>query len=354
MSELRSLAPSASRVIVDPTQDGRWEALSRTDGASLFVSPPWLRVIAETYGFEVEAALLVGPGGEPVGGVPYCRLHDAMGERLVSTPFCDFCDPMVTGPRDWPRLIRPLLDTGIPVQLRVTSPRWQDVPELTPSSVDRHHRVVLDCEPEVLWHRLDPAARRNVQRARKLGVEVRFDTSLAGLDAFYALHALTRQVKHGLLAQPRRFFHQIHAQFHPSDGVAVALALLDGRPVAGIVLLEWNGRAYYKFNGSDPAALHARPNDLLMWECLVRSRLRGRDSLDLGLTSGHQDGLARYKRKFAATEASIWTLVAGPHPADHQRELGTALRSLTRLLVDGRVPPDVREGASDALYRYFT
>jgi len=354
MTELRSIAPPASRAVIDPTRDVRWDALSRTDGASLFVSPPWLRAIAGTYGFEIEAALLVGDAGEPRSGIAYCQLDDAMGRRIVSTPFCDFCDPVETGPQDWVPLIRPLLDTGCPVQLRVTSPGWEQLPELAPASVDRHHRVPLDCEPDHLWLRLDPAARRNVQRARKLGVEVRFDTSPAGLDAFYALHSLTRQVKHGLLAQPRRFFHQIHAEFHPSDAVAVALALLDGQPVAGIVLLEWNGRAYYKFNASDPAALHARPNDLLMWECLVRSRLRGRDALDLGLSSGHQEGLARYKRKFAATETSIWTLLGGPHPAAHHRDLGAALRALTRLLVDARVPPDVREGASDALYRYFT
>ena len=354
MNELQSLAAPLSPVIVDPTTDWRWEALSRAGGASLFVSPPWLRAIATTYGFCIEARLLVGGTGKPGAGLAYCRLDDAMGERIVSSPFCDFCDPVGVGPSDWPRLIRPLLDSGVPVQLRVTSPGWRQVPELTPASIDRHHRVALDCEPDLLWRRLDPAARRNVQRARKLGVEVHFDTSPAGLDSFYSLHSLTRQVKHGLLPQPRRFFHEIHAEFRPSDGVAVALAVLDGRPVAGIVLLEWNGRAYYKFNASDPAALYARPNDLLMWECLVRSRLRGRDALDLGLSSGHQEGLARYKRKFAATETSIWTLVAGPRPAARHHELGLALRTVTRLLVDGRVPPDVREGASDALYRYFT
>ena len=346
--------PALSRVVVDPTRDRRWEALSRSGGASLFVSPPWLRAVAVTYGFAIEAGIRLGETGEPVGGIVYCRLDDAKGRRIVSTPFCDFCDPVAAGPQHWWPLIRPLIGTGLPLQLRLTSLDWPRPPELEVTSLDHHHRVVLDVEPELLWHRLLPAARRNVQRARSLGVEVCFDTSLAGVDAFYSLHSLTRQVKHGLLAQPRRFFHAIHAEFSPSDGVAVALAILEDRPVAGILLLEWDGRAYYKFNASDPTVLYARPNDLLMWESLVRSRLRGQDSLDLGLSSGHQDGLARYKRKFGATETSIWTLSAGPRPAVAQIELGAVFQALTRLLIDDRVPSDLRERASDTLYRYFT
>jgi len=124
--------------------------------------------------------------------------------------------------------------------------------------------------------------------------------------------------------------------------------------VAGIFLLEWNGRAYYKFNASDPTSLGLRPNDLLMWECLVRSRERANDLLDLGLSSSSQEGLVRYKRKYATVESPVWTLTAGPHRTPQQAELGPVLHQLTSVLVDERVPLELSERAADALYRYFT
>src|SRR3712207_6883787 len=45
------------------------------------------------------------------------------------------------------------------------------------------------------------------------------------------------------LAQPREFFERIWRVFAPTDDVRTALALVDGRPVAGAMYLVWQDRS---------------------------------------------------------------------------------------------------------------
>jgi CelD/BcsL family acetyltransferase involved in cellulose biosynthesis len=339
---------------LDPTVDQRWADLVATGDGSLFVSPPWLRAIATTYGFEIEARLM-SDGATEVGMV-FCPLDDAMGRRIVSTPFCDFCDPVLTGlGADASPLVAGLHDPGRPLKMRVKDAVID--PAATGLSIvgtDFWHGVDLVREEEQMWSSLGSTARRNIRKARDAAVTVSFDTSTAAVDAFFAMHQRNRRAKHRLLAQPRGFFHAIHREFAADDAVAVALAAKDGEPIAGIFLLQWMGTTYYKFNASTPEALAARPNDLLMWETMRWARDRGSQLLDLGLSDADQDGLVRYKRKYATDEGRVTTLVGGPARTPQSAELGPVLGQLTELLCDDRVPLDVAERAGDALYRYFT
>lgn len=341
-------------ITVSATNDPRWAAMSHSEEASLFVAPPWFRAIEHTYGLTIEASIRIDSSGRPTAGIAYCAVDDSFGRRLISSPFCDFCDPLGTDPtNEWPVLIEGLTSSSLPVKLRVTSLERVGQHQLTILSTDLRHEIDLSSPSEERWAALDPNARRNIRKATSTGITVRFDSSIEAIDSFYAMHTITRRVRHGLLAQPRRFFHAIHDEFAPQDGVTVALAELDGSPIAGILLLEWNGRAYYKFNASQPDSLGFRPNDLLMWECIQWSQMRGNDRLDLGLSSSNQEGLVRYKRKYATFEGYVWTLSAGPPRSRAQKDLGEVFQTLTTILVDDRVPLDLSEQAAGVLYRYF-
>ncbi len=343
--------------IVDPTGPGPWADLVDRAGGSLFTSPPWLRAIATTYPhLRLQAHVVSDPSGLPEVGAVSGVIDDVLGPRLVSTPYCDFCDPVaVDGATELDRVVDALLAFDGPVRLRVLEPPpGLDDGRLTETGHDFWHGVGLDREVDEMEQSLGSTARRNVRKARSAGVTVRFASDLAAVDTFFGLHQLTRRAKHGMLAQPRPFFHAIHEEFGPHDGVHVALAEAEGRAVAGIFLLEWGGRAYYKFNASDPADLALRPNDLLMWESMQWAQSRGNQLLDLGLSDADQPGLLRYKRKFATAEGRVRTLVAGPGPTAGAQELRPVLGQLTDLLCDERVPLDVAERAGNLLYRYFT
>src|SRR5262245_52504011 len=107
--------------IVDPTSDGRWEKLAVGPGGSLFVSPPWLRALRDTYSFDFRAAI-VTEHGDAVSGFAWAETVDLHGPRAIALPFCDFADPILADPRHWPVLSEAVFAIGVPVTLRVLRP----------------------------------------------------------------------------------------------------------------------------------------------------------------------------------------------------------------------------------------
>ncbi len=98
---------SAHRVIeIDPIVDPKWDKLTRTvDHGSLFSSVSWLRVLQKTYGFSLIATVAEDVAGHVVGGIAHVLVSDLRGERIISLPFSDFCDPLVAKPEVWSTLV---------------------------------------------------------------------------------------------------------------------------------------------------------------------------------------------------------------------------------------------------------
>lgn len=354
-----STVPTRARaqVVVDAVRDPRWARLVDARGTSVFQSQPWLRVIAETYAFPLRARLLLDGAGEPVAGVVYAEVSGlAAAPRLVGLPFSDFCDPIVRHGGDWAALADGLLSEGRRVDLRclyATAPLGD--PRFAVAGRDRWHAIDLDRDEEEIWGSLHGSARRAIRKARADGVTVKVARDRADLRAFYELHLRVRKRKYGLLAQPYAFFESIWERFlAPGQGVLI-LGLLEGRPASGCLFLEWGDTLSYKFNASDGAYLASRPNDRVLWEGILHARRQGLATLDFGLTDWDQEGLVRYKRKYATDEKTITSLrhdpTAGPSPGE--RQVRALLRDVTALLADESVPDGVSERAGDLLYRHF-
>ncbi len=134
------------------------------------------------------------------------------------------------------------------------------------------------------------------------------------------------------------------------------LARVEGEVVAGVLFLEWKDTLYYKFNASNPTFSDRRPNDAIMWAGIEYGRKRGHRRMDLGLSDWDQEGLVRYKRKYASEEKTISFLshqpqgVAAPTGAARRVRL---MKTLTDLFTDEGVPDEITEQAGAALYGYF-
>ncbi|MDH4143779.1 MAG: GNAT family N-acetyltransferase [Acidimicrobiia bacterium] len=361
--------------LVDPCRDHRWAELCSGPQASLFVAPPWLATLRDTYGFEPQAAIVCDAAGRARSGVPFVRLQSMRGPATVAAPFSDFCTPILGCSTDWAPLGDALTAQGAPV--RVKTLRRPDRPEVdldgrfTRAATAAWHLIGTDRTEDELWSALHGSARRNVRRARDAGVEVRAESGIEAVRAFYELHLGVRKHKYRLLPQPWRFFERVHEHFAPAGSLRVLLARLDGRPVAGIFLLRWNEVWYYKFNASSPDALTSRPNDLLMWEAMMFAATQGAAAIDLGLSDCDQPTLIRYKRKFATLEGAVqsWTAPAQragtdpasrlapeegcPPPPPAPAVLAEVLGTLTELCTRADVPDAVTEAAGAAAYRYF-
>src|SRR5215208_1986632 len=107
-----------SLVEVDPRTDLRWARLLEQQRSDVFHAPGWLRVLGETYSLDVRALLGLDEAGQPTAGIAFCRIEDFLGERIVSLPFSDYCDPLVEHPEAARQLLGQLIAAGRLVTLR--------------------------------------------------------------------------------------------------------------------------------------------------------------------------------------------------------------------------------------------
>ena len=338
---------------VDPRVDPLWLELSSAKG-SLFTSPPWIAAVCETYGFEPTARVAVDAAGRPTGGLAWVDVRDLRGERRSALPFSDRGDPMVDDLPTWKALSADALAGDMPFTLRTldTNPAVDD-PRFRATGEAAYHRTSLDRSLDELHAAFRSQTRRNIATAERSGVEVVLSPDADAVTEYHQLHVELRKHKYSLLAQPLEFFERIWKAFAPTDHVRTALALVDGRPVAGAMYVVWQDTVYYKFGASLAEFLPQRPNDALHWSAMRWAHGRGLTALDWGLSDLDQPGLVAYKSKWASAEGRIRTLNAGGPPKGRSDEVERTLRIVTELMTDPAVPSAVTERAGAALYRYF-
>ena len=355
--ELEQSEIAVRSVTVDPSSDTDWANLVQARRSDVFHAPAWIDVLTDTYGFDIRADLALDRSGRAVGGLAYADIDDFLGPRIVSLPFSDFCDPLVRHRTDWELLSRGLLDRDRPIKLRSLHSR---VP-LARDSLEMvgrlgWHGIDLRRDPDRIWEEMAGSARRAIRKAEAEGVEISRADGLSDLRAFFELHLRVRKNKYGLLAQPYRFFESIWERFMAEDRGVLLLARSNGQVIGGVMYLEWKDSLYYKFNASDPGELTSRPNDALLWAGLKYGHERGLRLLDFGVTILEQEGLLRYKRKYATEEATVSVFAHSPDgsPRESEETARAVLADITELLVDPGVPDSITETAGDRLYRYFS
>jgi len=344
-------------VRVDPRIDPIWRTLVERTTSSVFHSPTWIQVLTDTYGWDASAYVVLDDRGEPQAGIPFCRIADMMGERILALPFSDYCDPLVSDQQCWQFLMDCLLSERCPITLRclhnnlpLADSRFAVVKQA------KWHGLNLKPELDELWRGMEDSTHRAIRKSQREALVVRVAKSEDELRAFFEMHLKIRKYKLGLLAQPFSFFQNIWRHFVDTQHGFLLLALYQDKIVAGDFFIEWKDTLYYKFNASLPADLSHRPNDLLIWEGIQRGKARGFEFLDFGLSDIDQEGLVRYKRKFGTEEKTISFLrhAANGSPTFAEKQTRDLLAQLTHRFTDQMVPDRVTERAGEDLYRLFT
>ena len=351
-----STAAQQNMVEVDPLRDPVWQRLLDRTDSSVFHSPAWMSVLGETYGFKPTALVSLDSSGEPVAGIPFVRVEDLIGERIVSLPFSDYCDPLVGDQEKWNRLASQLVDEEHPVVLKcLHNPIPLADGRFSQVNRAKWHGVDLRSDLETIWKGINEAARRAIRKAEKDGVAVSIAEDEETVRAFFDMHFRSRKYKYHLLAQPYQFFQNIWRLILERGNGALMVATYEGEVIAGTLYLEWQDKLFYKFNASVPAHLSHRPNDLLVWKGIQHAKEKGLSYLDFGLSDWDQDALLQYKRKFATEEKTITILRHSPsQESSKQEKEGRALMSrLAELFTHEGVPDMVTEQAGILLYRFF-
>lgn len=343
-------------ILIDPINNSLWHNLIQTHCfASVFHSPDWLRTLVDTYQFEVKAVVKTNGNGQAVAGMPYCLLDDQRGKRIISLPFSDFTDALVDNMDEWDALVQRLLAEACPIitrQLHNTVPLQDE--RFTLTNRAKWHGIDLQPDLDTLWNSLHDSARRAIRKSQRQGIRIRI-AEKDELRKFFKLHLGVRKYKYHLLAQPYAFFENIWENLVESGQGLILFAECDDMVIGSLFFLCWGDVFTYKFSATNQDELQHRPTDILLWEAMQYGKAHGFKLLDLGLSDWDQEGLLRFKRKYASEEKTISFLSYTPVGyVPPENPLGSTLNELTDLLTRPDVPDEITEKAGDLLYRFFT
>jgi CelD/BcsL family acetyltransferase involved in cellulose biosynthesis len=321
---------------------------------SLFHTRGWLEALRRTYGFQ-SAVLTTSPPGRPLkNGLVFCRVQSLItGNRLVSLPFSDHCEPLVDEAGDLAYLLEGFRSRAVNgrykyAEMRPLSSLAAAPSDFQPSRSFCFHR--LDLRPgaeEVLRRFHKDCVQRKIRRAEREGVVVAAGTSPQILDEFYHLMVLTRR-RHGLPPQPLAWFRNLIDCL--GDSLAIWVARKDDQPIAAIVTVRHGRTLTYKYGASDARFHQLGAMPCLFWTAIQDGMSRGLDSFDLGRSDEDNPGLIAFKDHLGAKRSTLsyWT---APARAPRSVSVGTWRRRLMNR-VCSHLPERYLTALGSMLYRH--
>jgi lipid II:glycine glycyltransferase (peptidoglycan interpeptide bridge formation enzyme) len=139
--------------------------------------------------------------------------------------------------------------------------------------------VDLEADEETLLARMHPKWRYNVRLAARKGVVVR-EGGADDLATFTTLMTMTGR-RQGFGIHEPAYYRLFWELFAPDGHAVLLLAEHEGRPLAGLLIGQAAGRAWYLYGASGDEDRHLMPNHLLQWEAMRWARARGCRIYDL-------------------------------------------------------------------------
>jgi hypothetical protein len=288
----------------DPSTDGRWLSLvSRHPRSSVFHSVPWLDALHQTYGYRTLAFGRVSPSGELRSGVLFCEIRSWLtGNRLVSLPFSDHCEPLVESSDE----LRQLL-AAVAVQRKKRDWRYLEIRPVSTQYSDAaggpyrefaFHQLDLRPTAEELFRKLHvDSIRRKIQKAEKSGLIVKSGRSDDLLADFFRLHVHTRK-RQLSPPHPLGWFRSVLQCL--GESACIRIAYKREAPAAAVFTLETGTTTVYKYGCSDDQfhSLGAMP--FVLWSMIQDAKRKGKLRLDLGRSDLDNPGLITFKEKLGA------------------------------------------------------
>ncbi len=316
---------------------------------TLFHSRPWRDALEDV--FDLQIREFTSPAEPDAFGL-FSLLSDLRGDRIVSTPFSDFCDPTFETQTGWDDFADHLLSFNVPVTVKPFENKFA----LSDSRFEQRkevlwHGIGLPDDFEIFWSSLSSSSRNRARKPAKKGIQIRQSCELVDYEKYHNMHVGLRKDKYRMLAQPFELFEALSSNF--GSEMFVLLAEEAGEPIAGMVFFVWNGVAYYKFGASveHPVACNRA---LFSKACEIGIEL-GLSLIDLGRSDLSQPGLINFKSEFASESVELSTLHWTPESWSNPQgaAAGATLGALTDLLTAPEVDPELTKSAGSLLYRYF-
>ncbi len=337
---------------IDPLHDPRWAAfLERHSEASVFHTPPWLSALARTYGYEPVVYGQV-QDGNVTSGIVFCRVNSWLtGSRLVSLPFSDHCQPLVSHFEDLGEMLSA-------VQTDRKTEEWKYI-EIRPMTSNQFaaertgfresesvylHKLDLRPELDIIFRTFHKNhVQRAVRRAERM-LSYEEGTSEDLLAKFYQLQVSTRR-RHRLPPQPLDWFRNLIRCL--SGSLKIRVVSKDGQAAASIITLFYKNSMVYKYGCSDPKFNHCSGMSLLMWNAIQEAKALGASEFDFGRSDQDNPGLVAFKDHWGTSRLTLNYYRFPASGRNPDRLSGRVARYAFR-----RLPDFVLTTAGTLLYRH--
>jgi hypothetical protein len=349
--------PSMTVHELDPLRDSRWESLvERHSKGSVFHSTGWLRALRDTYGYEPIVYTTTPPNRELDNGLVLCRVRSWLtGNRLVSLPFSDHCEPLVDHTEE-----RAVLITSLEESLQRQGLKYFELrPMFATESADQLYQGLsksesyyfqsVDLQPDLdtlfrSFHK--SCVQRKVHRAEREHLDYEGGRSDVLLRKFYDLMVLTRR-RHGLPPQPLLWFRNVIRNLQ--DNVEIRLASKDGQPIASILTIFYKKSLVYKYGCSDARFHNLGGMAFVFWKAIQDGKRLGAIEYDLGRSELDNEGLISFKDNWAA---KTMPLVYYRYPAQTAHN-GSSWPARVVKQAFSRMPNSVLAATGRILYRHI-
>ena len=325
---------------LDPLSDPRWtEFVHKSPRASVFHTRDWLYSIHRTYGYEAVVFTTSRPAEELRNGLAFCRIRSWLtGNRMVSLPFSDHCDPLVDSTEELDLLLNYLR-----ADLESRGQRYLEIRPVNGRFEKMGHDVGFFPANQYYLHRLDlrpslneifqglhkSSVQRRIQRAERAGIVCKRGRSEEVLRDFYNLLVLTRR-RHHLPPQPYIWFQNLVD--YMGEALQIRLAYRDTLPIAAVLTLRFRDRTYYKYGCSDIRFHNLGAMPALLWTAIQESKAVGSVEFDLGRSESQNKGLLAFKNHWSRDRAKLvyWRYPAsGLLPLTEGRKLRMVRRAFS-------------------------
>jgi len=339
---------------IDPLRDPRWpEFLQASPRASVFHTLGWLEALRRTYGYEPVVYTTSSPASPLANGWAFCRIRSWLtGDRAVSLPFSDHCDPLVDTSEHFIELSGALR--------REREKNGWDYIELRPivsepapqgfESSETFFLHKLDLRPhgaEIFRGFHKSSTQRKIKRAEKEGLVCESGVSERLLSQFYKLLSLTRR-RHFLPPQPRTWFSNLVRCM--GNQLSIWVASSCGIPIASILTLQFKNTLVYKYGGADQRFFNLGGMQMLLWRVIEQASGQGFNTFDLGRSDKEDHGLIVFKERLGASRSQI-TYFRNP-PASRRSLLRPASSRIGKRVVSC-IPPPLLAAGGRLLYKHF-
>lgn len=340
--------------LIDPLRDPRWVELVRSHPrASVFHSTNWLKALRTAYDYEPVVITTSPPGSTLSNGLVFCRINSWLtGRRLVSLPFSDHCEPLVSSLEECDDLL-------IRTTRCVDKGKWKYI-EARPKAFKPSSNAGFGRGHTYCFHSVDlrrslqelfssfhkDCVQRKIRRAEREDLKYEDGTSDELLSKFYILHTETRR-RHYLPPQPLTWFRGLVTAF--GNKLKIRVASKNDVPVASILTLSHNRTMTYKYGCSEARSHNLGGMALLFWRTIQEAKNNGFEELEMGRSDLDNPGLIAFKEHWGATKTELAYWI---YPHRPQAHFGSWQRRLARSIVSAS-PNIALKTVGKLLYRHI-